>query len=48
MKDIVAMVAVVVAAGSVGWCFGTGVMHTEAAGLLLASWIALTWSCLPE
>lgn len=48
MKNVVAMVALCVGVSCVGWCFGTGVMHTEAAAVLLTCWVALTWSCLPE
>lgn len=48
MKNVVATVSIAAAVSCLGWCFGAGVMNTEAAAVLLTCWIGLAWSCLPE
>ena len=48
MKNVIATASFLLAIATIGWSFGSGEMAAESAGLLLVSWIGISWSCMQD
>jgi hypothetical protein len=48
MKNAIATASFLLATCTLGWSFGSGVMEPVCAGLLILSWIGISWSCMQD
>jgi uncharacterized membrane protein len=48
MKNVIGVASVTLATAAIGWSFGSGSLTVEAACLVVAAWIGISWSCMQD